>query len=274
MGRGPKREEGTTMGRLDGKVAIVTGGGGPGIGHGLSRALAREGAFVAILEIDLENAEAVRRVIAKAGGRSSVHRCDISKAADVQSVVGAVVAAHERLDILVNSAGVGLIRPVAEATEEEFDRVASIDLRGMWLCCKSAIPQMVKQKTGSIINIASVHSRCTFPGFGVYSAMKAGVAGLTRGIAVQYGPDNVRCNTICPGLVDGIQTREVTAKYAPDVDAWLNDYVRRRQAIPELIQADDVGRLAAFLASDEARMITGTEIPIDAGTWAMLTSRD
>jgi len=262
------------MGRLDGKVAVITGGGGPGIGHGLSRVFAREGAFVAILEVDMENGEAVRRGIEKSGGRASVHRCDVSNAAEVRTTIDAVVEAHGRIDALVNSAGVGLIRPVADATEEEFDRVASIDLRGLWLCCKAAIPHMIRQKGGAIINIASVHSRCTFPGFGIYAGMKAGVAGLTRGIAVQYGPDHIRCNTICPGLVDGIQTREVTAKFAPDVDAWLNNYVRRCQAMPELIQAEDVGRLAAFLASDDSQMITGAEIPIDAGTWAMLISRD
>jgi NAD(P)-dependent dehydrogenase (short-subunit alcohol dehydrogenase family) len=104
--------------------------------------------------------------------------------------------------------------------------------------------------------------------------MKAGVVGLTRGIAVQYGTDNIRANAICPGLVDGIQTREIVAKLSPDVDGWLDDFVRRHQAIPQLIQAEDVGRLAAFLASDEARYITGAEIPIDAGTWAQVASRE
>jgi len=262
------------MGRLDGKVAIVTGGAGSGIGHGISMVLAREGARVAILEIDLETAEIVRKRIAKSGGEAAIFRCDVSQASDVRSAIEQTVREFGRLDVLVNSAGIGLIRPPAEVTEEEFDRVASIDLRGMWLCCKFAIPNMLKQKGGSIINIASVHSRATLPMFGIYSAMKAGVVGLTRGIAVHYGQDHIRANAICPGLVDGIQTREIVAKLAPDVDGWLNEYVRRQQTIPELIQAEDVGRLAAFLASDDARCITGAEIPVDAGTWAQLQSRD
>jgi NAD(P)-dependent dehydrogenase (short-subunit alcohol dehydrogenase family) len=262
------------MSRLAGKIAIVTGGAGPGIGHGISKVLAQEGAFVAILEIDLESAEIVRSRIEKAGGQAAVIRCDVSRPTEVRSAIERVVQAHGRIDVLVNSAGIGMIRPVAEASEEDFDRVAGIDLRGMWLCCKFTIPHFQKQKSGSIINIASVHSRCTLPLFGLYAAMKAGVLGLTRGIAVQYGPDNIRANAICPGLVDGIQTREIVAKLAPDVDGWLDDYVSRRQAIPQLIQPEDIGYLAAFLASDESRYITGADIPIDAGTWAQLTSRD
>jgi NAD(P)-dependent dehydrogenase (short-subunit alcohol dehydrogenase family) len=262
------------MGRLDSKVAIVTGGGGPGIGHGISTVLAREGAFVTILEIDLEAAESTRSGIEQAGGRAAAFRCDVSRPGEVREAVRRVVRERGRLDVLVNSAGIGLVRPVADANEEEFDRLASIDLRGMWLCCKFAIPHMQRQKSGAIVNIASVHSRVTIPGFGIYAAMKAGVAGLTRGIAVEYGPDNIRANAVSPGLVDGKQTREIVAKLTPDVEGWLNDYVRRHQAIPQVIQPEDVGRLVAFLASEEARSITGAEIPIDAGTWAQAISRD
>jgi NAD(P)-dependent dehydrogenase (short-subunit alcohol dehydrogenase family) len=262
------------MCRLNGKVAIVTGGAGPGIGHGISRVLARRGAFVAILEIDLESAEIVRGGIEKTGGQAAVFGCDVSQATQVQSVIERIAQERGRLDVLVNSAGIGLIQPVADATEEEFDRLVAIDLRGMWLCCKSAIPYMQRQRCGSIINIASVHSRATMPMFGLYAAVKAGVVGLTRGIAVQYGPDNLRANAVCPGLVDGIQTRQIVAKITGDVDGWLDEYVRRHQAIPQLIRPEDVGTLVAFLASDEARSITGAEIPIDAGAWAQLVSRD
>lgn len=262
------------MGRLDGKIAIVTGGAGPGIGHGISTVLGREGAFVAILEIDLEAAAIVCSRIRKVGGDAAALRCDVSRSSDVQSAIDQVVHDHGRLDVLVNSAGIGLIRPVADATEEEFDRISSIDLRGMWLCCKFAIPHMKKQKGGAIVNVSSVHGRATLPLFGIYAAMKAGVVGLTRGIAVQYGPDNIRANAICPGLVDGIQTREIVAKLSPNVDGWLDNFTAHHQAIPQLIQPEDVGHLVAFLASDEARYITGAEIPIDAGTWVQLTSRD
>lgn len=259
---------------LQGKVAIVTGGAGAGIGHGISMVLAQRGAHVCILDIDRENAEALRKRIASTGGQVAVFPCDVSQSNQVQGAIERVVQSLGRIDILVNSAGIGLIRPITEATEEEFDRLAAIDLRGMWLCCKFVIPHMQKQKSGSIVNIASVHSRATLPRFGLYAAIKAGVLGLTRSIAVEYGPDRVRANAVCPGLVDGIQTREIVAKLAPDVDGWLNEYVRRHQAIPELIQPGNVGRLVAFLASDDARGITGAEIPIDAGSWVQLASRD
>jgi NAD(P)-dependent dehydrogenase (short-subunit alcohol dehydrogenase family) len=184
-----------------------------------------------------------------------------------------VIEERKRLDILVNNAGIGLVRPIAEASEEEFDQLAAIDLRGMWLCCKYAIPHMRRQKEGSIVNIASVHSRATLPQFGLYAAMKAGVAGLTRGIAVQYGPEGIRANTVSPGLVDGRQTRDIVAQLSDDVEGYLNDFVRCEQTLPKLIQPEDIGNLVAFLASDDARMITGVEIPVDAGMWVQLNSR-
>jgi NAD(P)-dependent dehydrogenase (short-subunit alcohol dehydrogenase family) len=261
------------MSLLEGKVAVVTGGGGSGIGHGISLVLAKQGAHVAILEIDIDAAEGVRRQIEADGGSASVVRADISRSDNVRCAIDMVVEEHARLDILVNNAGIGLIRAVAEASEEEFDQLTSIDLRGMWLCCKYAIPHMRREKQGSIVNIASVHSCATLPQFGIYAAMKAGVAGLSRGIAVQYGPDGIRANTVSPGLVDGKQTREIVAHLSPDVQSYLDDFVRCEQALPQLIQPEDIGNLVAFLASDNARMITGAEIPVDAGMWVQLTSR-
>lgn len=261
------------MSSLEGKVAIVTGGAGSGIGHGISQVLARQGAHVAIFEIDIDSAEEVRSRIKAEGGSATVVRADVSRPDNVRRAIDMVVDEREHLDILVNNAGIGLIRPVAEASEEEFDQLASIDLRGMWLCCKYAIPHMRRLKQGSIVNIASVHSHATQPQFGLYAAMKAGVAGLSRGIAVQYGPDGIRANTVSPGLVDGKQTRQIVAQLSSDVQGYLDDFVRLDQALPQVIQPEDIGNLVAFLASDDARMITGAEIPVDAGMWAQLTSR-
>lgn len=262
------------LGNLDGKVAIVTGGAGPGIGHGISAELARAGAAVVMLEVDLVAAQAVRRQLEKQGGKVVALKADISVAHDVEAAVEETVRLFGRLDVLVNNAGVGLVRPLAEVSEEEYDRLAGIDLRGMWLCCKYAIPHMQRQGGGSIVNISSIHSRATMPLYALYSAMKAGVVGLTRGIAVQYGPEGIRCNAVCPGLVDGIQTREVVSKFARDVDVWLQDFVKRRQALPLLIQPRDIGKMVTFLASDDAQAVTGAEIPVDAGTWALLVDRD
>jgi NAD(P)-dependent dehydrogenase (short-subunit alcohol dehydrogenase family) len=258
---------------LEGKVAVVTGGGGSGIGHGISLVLAKHGAHVAILEIDLDAAEDVRHQIETRGGHATAIRADISRTDNVRRAIDMVIEERKRLDILVNNAGIGLVRPIAEASEEEFDQLAAIDLRGMWLCCKYAIPHMRRQKEGSIVNIASVHSRATLPKFGLYAAMKAGVAGLTRGIAVQYGPEGIRANTVSPGLVDGRQTRDIVAQLSDDVEGYLNDFVRCEQTLPKLIQPEDIGNLVAFLASDDARMITGVEIPVDAGMWVQLNSR-
>ena len=262
------------MGRLNGKIAVVTGGGGGGIGQGITRVLANEGANVIILEVDLASAEAVRNNVEATGGKASVVRADISQPSEVRSAIEQTIRDYGQLDILVNNAGVGLVRAVADASEEEFDRLVSIDLRGVWLCCKYTIPWMQRQTKGAIINIASVHSRATVPLFGIYAAMKAGVVGLTRGIAVQYGPEGIRANAVCPGLVDGQQTRQIIAQLTADVEGWLRSFVRRHQALPKLIEPDDVGHLVAFLASDEARAITGAEVPVDAGTWARVYSGD
>jgi len=262
------------VGRLNGKIAVVTGGGGGGIGQGITRVLANEGANVIILEVDLASAEAVRNNVEATGGKASVVRADISQPSEVRSAIEQTIRDYGQLDILVNNAGVGLVRAVADASEEEFDRLVSIDLRGVWLCCKYTIPWMQRQTKGAIINIASVHSRATVPLFGIYAAMKAGVVGLTRGIAVQYGPEGIRANAVCPGLVDGQQTRQIIAQLTADVEGWLRSFVRRHQALPKLIEPDDVGHLVAFLASDEARAITGAEVPVDAGTWARVYSGD
>jgi NAD(P)-dependent dehydrogenase (short-subunit alcohol dehydrogenase family) len=259
---------------LNGKIAVVTGGGGGGIGQGITRVLANEGANVIILEVDLASAEAVRNNVEATGGKASVVRADISQPSEVRSAIEQTIRDYGQLDILVNNAGVGLVRAVADASEEEFDRLVSIDLRGVWLCCKYTIPWMQRQTKGAIINIASVHSRATVPLFGIYAAMKAGVVGLTRGIAVQYGPEGIRANAVCPGLVDGQQTRQIIAQLTADVEGWLRSFVRRHQALPKLIEPDDVGHLVAFLASDEARAITGAEVPVDAGTWARVYSGD
>lgn len=262
------------MKRLERKVAIVTGGGGAGIGHGISLTLAREGACVAIFELDLEAAEGIRARIESESGCAKVYSADISRAEDVRRAVAQAGEDFGRIDILVNNAGIGLVRPAAEASEEEYDRVHSIDLRGAWLCAKYAIPHMQRAGGGSIINIASVHARATVPLFALYAAMKSGLTGLTRGLAVQYGPDNIRVNAVLPGLVDAPQTRAALGASSPDIDAYLRKFITRYQAMPVAVLPEDVGRVVAFLASDDARGITGAEIPVDAGLLAILNSKE
>jgi len=262
------------MRRLENKVAVVTGGAGSGIGHGISLELAREGARVAIFELDMQAADSLCARIQSDGGCARAYRADISRGEEVRRAIDQVAADFGRLDVLVNNAGIGMIRAAAEATEEDYDRVHSINLRGAWLCAKYAIPHMQRQGGGSIVNIASVHARATMPLYALYATMKAGIVGLTRGLAVQYGPDGIRANAVLPGLVDGKQTREVIGQFVPDVDRFIADFVRRHQAVPRPISPADVGQVVAFLAGDGARAITGAEIPVDAGLLALLLSRD
>ena len=256
------------MGMLEGKLAIVTGGAGAGIGHGISTVMAAEGAHVAIMEIDVESAKVLQQRIESSGGRASVLRADISKAEEVRWAVEEVVRRHQRVDILVNSAGVGLVRPLAEVTEEEFDQLVSIDLRGMWLCCKYAIPHMQRQKNGAIVNIASVHSRATLPGFGAYAALKAGVGGLTRGIAVQYGTDGIRANAVCPGVVDEDRRRNCGQAHARGQRFGSIVTCNGTKPFPNSFNLRMLGGSSLFCRAIGRAPLPELEIPIDGGTWA------
>jgi len=251
---------------LAGHVAIVTGGAGNGIGQGISRQLAKAGAQVVIADVDEAGADAVAANIRQEGGHAFPVRADVSDALSVERLVETVRQRFGKIDVLVNSAGIGLVKPLHEASEAEFDRLMSVDLRGVWLCCKAVIPAMQALGRGSIVNISSIHHQASLKGYAIYAAAKAGVNALARGIAIQYGQDGIRANAICPGLVDGSQTRALVASFAPQVDAWLQSFVRQNQCLPELIQPEDIGNAVVFLASPLSRCVTGATLTVDGGT--------
>ena len=180
----------------------------------------------------------------------------------------------EEIDVLVNSAGVGLVRAAHEATMADFSRLMGVDFQGVWLCCKYAIPQMKRQRQGVIINIGSVHGTATTENYALYAGAKSGLAGFTRGLAVQYGREGIRANVVSPGLVDGTQTRALAAELAGDAQRWMDEFIRRNQALAIAISAEDIGKAVAFLASDDAKAITGIEMRVDAGVLAQLASND
>jgi NAD(P)-dependent dehydrogenase (short-subunit alcohol dehydrogenase family) len=263
------------LSRLDNLVAVVTGGAGDGIGKGISAALAKAGAQVIILDIDKPAAaRVVEHLMAEGARRPSAIETDVSSEQQVQSAFSRIAVEYGRIDILVNNAGVGLIRQTHETTLDEFSRLVAVDFQGVWLCCKYAIPAMQKQKKGSIVNIGSVHGTATLPDYSLYAGAKAGLAGFTRGLAVQYGVDGIRANIISPGLVDGSQTRSVLGRLGLNAQTWIHEFVEKHQALTAAVTALDIGHAVVFLASDDARAITGVELPVDAGTLAQLTSRN
>ena len=257
----------------DRRVAVVTGGGGSGIGAGICSVLAAEGYFVWIADRDAQRAALVADAITSDGGQAQAMALDVADEGAVAAAIERIAVRHGRIDALVNSAGVGLIRPLAEVTAEEFDAVVRVDLRGAWLCSRGVIPHMVTAGRGGIVNIGSIHARAAGPGYGVYAAAKAGLAAMTRSIAVDYGPHGVRCNIIHPGLVDSAQTRELLDTWT-DHESWMRQFWESRQALPAPVTPSDIGNAVAFLLSDRASAITGSEIFVDGGSAAMLFDRE
>ena len=260
--------------RVAGKVAIVTGAGsdGPGIGNGKAAALlyASEGARVMVVDINLRAAEETVQAIRGEGGDCFAFRADVASAADCEAMAAACIERYGRIDILHNNAGItgGGGGPV-ETSEETWDRVLAVNLKGIFLTCKFVLPHMERQGSGAIVNISTVgaiRARIGRPAV-AYSASKAGIEGLSRDVAVQYAPKGIRSNTI---ILGGVKTpRIVSARPGVDVDALVR---QRGEALPtgRLGDAWDTARAALFLASDEARHITGATLAVDGGQSAAM----
>jgi cyclopentanol dehydrogenase len=247
---------GNTPGRVAAKVALITGAA-RGMGAAHARALAREGATVAIADIAAEPGERLAAQLRDGGGRASYHDHDVTSAGAWQELVAAVERTHGPIDVLVNNAGVQVRSAGIEADDEEWDKVTAVNQRGVFLGMRAVIPAMVRHGGGSIINVASVAALVGLSGSIPYQASKAAVLGLTRGAAVSYGRDNVRVNAICPGLV--VTTMTESASPAA-VEALKAQIPLRRDGQPEEISA-----AVLFLASDESSYITGVALPIDGG---------
>jgi len=252
-------------GRLAGKVAIVTGAGssGPELGNGKATAIlfAREGAKVLCSDAVEERAAETVAAIVKEGGTASAFKGDVSKAADCKAMVDAATQRYGRLDVLDNNVGISVRADVLEVTEEQWDRVMAVNVKSIVLTAKYAIPQMIKGGGGSIINISSIaglRANQSTP----YSTSKAAVIGITRSMAGDHGRQGIRVNCIVPGLIYGPMV-------AGRMDAALRE--TRKQAAPLGTEGTgwDIAWAAVFLASDEARWISGVALPVDAGFLVM-----
>ena len=247
-------------GRVAGKVAVITGAA-RGMGAAHARALAREGASVAIADIADQAGERLAAEVRELDGKSSYHHHDVTDPAAWRGLVTAVEKTHGPIDVLVNNAGVQVRSVGIEADDEEWTRVTAVNQRGVFLGMRAVIPGMAKRDGGSIINVASTAALVGMPGSIPYQASKAAVLGLTRGAAVSYGRDNIRVNAICPGLVVTGMTESASPAA---VEAMKAQIPLRRDGRPEEISAAVV-----FLASDESSYITGVALPIDGGFVAL-----
>lgn len=249
------------MARLQDKVAIVTGGA-MGIGRAAALALVREGARVAIGDVDLSG-EGVVAEIKQGGGEAFFQRTDVGKSDDVAALVQATVERFGRLDVLFNNVGVAISGTVTEIDEYAWNQVLNINLSGVWRGMKYAIPEMIKSGGGSIINTSSVQSLIGFPGWSGYAASKGGINALTQQAAVEYAKQGIRINAIAPGTIMTPMNSHIFATMddpQPLIDAWNSQHALGRFGQPE-----EVAAAVVFLASDEASFITGECLRVDGG---------
>jgi NAD(P)-dependent dehydrogenase (short-subunit alcohol dehydrogenase family) len=252
--------------KLKDKVAVVTGAG-LGIGKGVAQVFAKEGAKVVVVNRSLKNAEETVAEIKAEGGEAIPVECDVSNEEQVKSAIAQTIDTYGRLDILVNNAGIGTYKSVLDATSEEWDRCLAVNLKGVFLCSKYAIPHMQKVGKGAIINMSSVHAHATANGVAPYCASKGAITALTRNMAIDYGP-TIRVNSIAPGWVWTPLIEHLFQEY-PDPQEMVKK-VSERQVMKRMGTPEDIGQACAFLASDEASFITGTELFVDGGLTAVL----
>jgi NAD(P)-dependent dehydrogenase (short-subunit alcohol dehydrogenase family) len=248
--------------RLKGKVAIVTGAGS-GIGKASAELFADEGASVVVVDWNKESGAQTAEAIARTGKQAIYCYADVSNPRDVEAMVDTTVQKYGRLDALFNNAAIQIMAKLVETTEDVWDRIQRVNLKGVFLGCKYAIPAMIRTGGGSIINMASILGFVADPDLAAYCAAKGGVINLTRVAALTYGPQGVRVNCICPGDVD---TPLVQDYFNKDPDPGrLRQEVSSKYALRRIASPQEVAQLAVFLASDASSFVTGSSMVIDGG---------
>ncbi|MFL5151781.1 MAG: SDR family oxidoreductase [Microvirga sp.] len=251
--------------RLKGKVCIVTGGGS-GIGRATCLLFAKEGASVVVADKRQEAAEAVAAEGAASGATMLPTMMDVSRDDDAQRVVQQTVDAFGRLDVLVNNAGYGFAGTVVDTDEEAWDDLMAVNVRGVYLCSKHAIPAMAKNGGGAIVNTASVVAAVGIRNRAAYCASKGAVAALTRAIAIDHVAEGIRCNAVAPGTIDTPYFDEILRKSPVAADS--RKALEARQLLGRLGTPEEIAAGILFLASDESRFATGTILTIDGGMTA------
>ncbi len=247
---------------LTNKVALVTGAGS-GIGKATAEHFAQQGAKVVVVDWNAQSGEDTAAAIVNAGGRAVFCHADVSIACQVEAAVQTAVEHFGRLDILVNNAAIHIFAKLVETTEADWDRTHSVNLKGVFLGCKYAIPVLKKSGGGAVVNIASVLGIVADPDLAAYCAAKGGVISLTRVAAMTYGADGIRVNCICPG---DVETPPVLDYFNRDPDpARLRNEIYSKYALGRIASPDEVARVAAFLASSQSSFMTGSAVVVDGG---------
>ena len=250
------------MDRLEGKRAIVTGAGA-GIGRSIALRFAEEGARVAVADVD---EEAAKRVASEIDGEALARRTNVARAGDVEALVAAVVEAWGGLDVMVNNAGIGVAATAVSTTEDDYERVMDVCVRGTLLGMKYAIPAIRESGGGSVINMSSVAALVGITDRAVYSAAKGAILSLTRAAAIDHVEEGVRVNCIAPGTVDTPWIGRITSGYEDPGQARAN--MQARQPHNRFVTPEEIAAMAAYLASDESASCIGACMVVDGGVTA------
>jgi NAD(P)-dependent dehydrogenase (short-subunit alcohol dehydrogenase family) len=247
---------------LEGKVAMVTGAAS-GIGRGISIRLAEMGALVAILDIDDSKGRESGAEIETHAGEAVFLKCDVRSADECRRAVDTIIKRWGKIDILCNCAGIAIRKDIVELTEDEWDLVVDVTLKGIYMLSREVVPHMVRNAGGSIVNIGSGWSLKGGPRAASYCAAKSGTVNLTRAMAIDHGKDNIRVNCVCPGDVDTPMLRSECAQLGDDVQAFMREAANRPLA--RVGTPDDIANAVLFLVSPMASWITGAALVVDGG---------
>src|SRR5437016_3694311 len=251
------------MGRLDGKVCVITGAGS-GIGQTSARLFAREGARVIVSDVDLDAAETTAEEIAKAGGDAVAEHVDVTDVEDTQALAGKVARRLKRIDVLFNNAGISGVGDVLETEPELFDRVMRVNVRGVYLMSRAVVPYMIKQRSGSIINMSSCIAEIGLARRVSYAASKGAVLSLTKSMQVDVAPHGIRVNALLPGtILTPFVERYLKESYTDPEEGMAA--IRKRQLTNDLGRPEDVANAALYLASDESRFVMASGLVVDGG---------